>query len=112
MPLRARVPALLINLRFAPRPGFPPPVNPEPLVRITPNVILDYGGKRLCQAPYVLFLIIRTLETKRLINLQEKTPALFLPWREDRQHVRARAHCQLRQHEGRSEEHTSELQSR
>src|SRR5207253_11180030 len=86
---------LLINVRLALWSRAPALMNPEPLIRVAPDMTFDRTGRKLSQQPHVAALVARSFNLKRRAYSQHETTALRLPRREDWNHVRARAQRKL-----------------
>src|SRR6185436_4683026 len=95
--IRTLVPNLIssVNRRLARRSCFPTPVNPEPLIGITPDVTLDGGGHRLREPQNVFSLVAGPLERQGFSHLKNQFLPLVIPWRKGRKYDRARPQRQL-----------------
>src|SRR5260370_1357063 len=98
-----------LDTRLAWWPRLPAPVNPKPLIGIKPHVLLDDAGEQLSQSPHVFGFVTGGVVTQRLLYLEQKAPAFFVPRRKDREHQRSGAQGQLRQNEGRRSRHAEKI---
>ena len=101
--------SLSINPRFTGRACFPALVDPEPLAWITPDLILDPLRQTDCQAPHILFFIIRAFKSNRLLDDDQVLSLLLIPRRKHRDDRSVGTQRKLREQESRRGRNSKEV---
>ena len=77
-----------INRRLVRRARFPPPVQPEPLVRIAPDVIFNHAGKSLRIFADVRCVVSGANQFDRRFKAEPVFPQRSVPVKKSRHHGR------------------------
>src|SRR5215211_6565075 len=98
-----------INARLAGRPGFPAFVNPEPLARITPDLVFNSLSHTECQPAHVFLFIVSTFNRKRRLDDQQVLSFFFTPRGKEWNDGRVCSQSEFRHKEIRGGRHAKEV---